>query len=69
VDAKDIPAEQKKELVEVIQALSEQIVSSRKKPVILSLLRTIEERAKGINAIVKLVASLKAAIFQYSVDP
>jgi hypothetical protein len=39
VDARDIAAEQKKELIELIQALSEQVVSARKKPVIASLLR------------------------------
>jgi hypothetical protein len=62
VNAQDIAAENKKELVEIIQALSEQIVSSRKKSVIMSLMTAIEERAKGMHAIVQLVSSLKGAI-------
>jgi predicted translin family RNA/ssDNA-binding protein len=50
--------------VELIQALSVEIVRSRKKSVIASLLGTIEERAKGLNAIVQLVSSLKGVIGQ-----
>jgi hypothetical protein len=65
VDARDIAQEQKKELVELIQALSEQVVSARKKPVMASLLRSIEERAKGANAIIQLVMSLKETIEQF----
>jgi hypothetical protein len=65
IDAQDIAAETKKELVELIQALSVEIVQrSRKKSVIASLLGTIEERAKGLNAIVQLVSSLKGVIGQ-----
>jgi endonuclease III len=64
IDAQDIAAETKKELVELIQALSVEIVRSRKKSVIASLLGTIEERAKGLNAIVQLVSSLKGVIGQ-----
>jgi hypothetical protein len=61
LDARDIGADQKKELIELIQALSEQIVSARKKPVIISLLRSIEERAKGVNAILQLVMTLRGS--------
>ena len=71
LDAGDIAAEQKKELIELIQALSEQVVSARKKPVIMSLLRSIEERAKGANAILQLVMALKgfiAQLFQGGLD-
>jgi hypothetical protein len=65
LDAGNIASEQKKELIELIQALSEQIVSARKKPVIASLLRSIEERAKGAHAIVQLVMTLKGVIGQF----
>jgi hypothetical protein len=64
IDAQDIAAETKKELVELIQALSDEIVRGRKKSVIASLLGTIEKRAKGLNAIVQLVSSLKGVICQ-----
>jgi hypothetical protein len=65
LDAGDIASEQQKDLIELIQALSDQIVSARKKSVILSLLHSIEERAKGANAIVQLVMTLKAVIAQF----
>jgi hypothetical protein len=64
VNANDIADENKNELVELIQALSEQIVTSRKKSVIMSLMTAIEERAKGMHAIVQLVISLKGVIGQ-----
>lgn len=58
----EIEQQSKKDLVELITALSEEIVRSKKKPVIMSLMTGIEERAKGLNAIVQLVGSLKAAL-------
>jgi hypothetical protein len=58
VDASDVDQEGKKELIELIQ----QIVSARKKPVIASLLRSIEERAQGAAAIIQVFSALKGAI-------
>jgi signal transduction histidine kinase len=64
LDARDVAADQKRELIELIQALSEQVVSGRKKSVVLSLLHSIEERAKGANAIIQLVGPLITSITQ-----
>lgn len=65
IDARDLAAENKRELIELVQALAEQVVSARKKPVIASLLRAIEERAKGANAVIQLVMALKGALAQF----
>jgi hypothetical protein len=64
IEAKNIEAETKKELIELLQGISEQVVSGRKKSVVGSLLKAVEERAKGLNAIVQLVSSLRAGIAQ-----
>lgn len=62
VDANEMNAAAKNEMVELLQSLSDQIVGGRRRSVIVSLLKSIEDRAKGINAIVQLAASLKSAI-------
>jgi hypothetical protein len=62
IDSSEVAADQKRELVELLQALSDQVVRSRTKSVALSLLTAIEERAKGVNALVQLVASLNAGV-------
>jgi hypothetical protein len=64
IEAKDVESETKKELIELLQGISEQVVSGRKKSVVSSLLKAVEERAKGLNAIIQLVASLRAGIAQ-----
>jgi hypothetical protein len=64
VDANEVNANSKKEMIELIQALSDEIVRSRKRPVIMALIKSIEDRAKGLNAILKLVGGLVAAITQ-----
>jgi hypothetical protein len=61
IDARDIEQKAKKELVELIQSLAEQVVGSqgaRKPSVIVTLVRGIEERAKGIVAISAIVHQL-----------
>lgn len=62
VRSNEIDAANKKELVELISSLADEVIRSKKKPVIMSLFLGIEERAKGLNAIVGLVGALKVAI-------
>lgn len=62
VDANSLNEESKKEIVELLQSLSEQIVGSRKKSVVKSLLTSIEQRVSGLNAIFKLAENLKASL-------
>jgi hypothetical protein len=65
IDARNIDEKAKKDLVELIQSLAEQVVGSqgqRKPLVIMTLLRGIEERAKGIGAISGVVHQLVAVI-------
>jgi Zn-dependent M16 (insulinase) family peptidase len=62
IDSNQLTADAKKELVELIQSLSEQIVGNRKQSVSMALIKSIEERAKGINAISQLVGGLISAI-------
>jgi hypothetical protein len=45
-----------------VTALAEEVVKSNEKSVVVSLLSGIEERAKGLNAIVGLVGTLKTAL-------
>ena len=61
IDAGEIEQKAKKELVDLIQSLGEQVVGStgeRKPSVIMTLLRGIEERAKGTAAISAVVHQL-----------
>lgn len=62
IDSGELNTASKNELTELIQSLSEQIVGNRKRSVIMSLLRSIEERAKGVNAIAQLVSGLITAM-------
>lgn len=64
IDSTELSASTKKEMAELIHALSDQIVGGRKKSIISSLIRSLEERAKGANAIIQLIGSLTAAIGQ-----
>jgi hypothetical protein len=66
VKSDDVEPDSKKELIELITALSEEIVRSKKKSVIMSLLVAIEERAKGLTAIVQLAAALKTPFMAFS---
>lgn len=46
VDSKEIDKAGKQELIDFVQAIGEQIVGARKKPILFSLFRGLEERAK-----------------------
>jgi hypothetical protein len=61
IDAKEIEQKAKRELVELIQSLAEQVVGSqrqRKPSVIMTLLHGIEQRAAGIVALSTIVQQL-----------
>jgi hypothetical protein len=61
IDSKEIDEKGKKDLLDLVQSLAEQIVGAqgaRKPPVIMSLLRGIEERAKGYVAISAVIQQL-----------
>src|SRR5262249_20748868 len=54
IDAKDVDKNAKKELIELVQALAEQVVGSqgtRKPSVIMTIVRALEEGAKGMVAL------------------
>jgi hypothetical protein len=66
IKSKEASKVEKQELVELVEALAMEVVGTRKKPVILSLLTSIEERAKGFSAIyaaAQTLSSLAQAIF------
>jgi hypothetical protein len=62
VDSPDLDDAQKKELLDLVQALAEQVVGPRRPSVIKSLLTSIEDRAKGMAAIFSVVQVLSAAV-------
>ena len=55
-------AEAKRETVDLLKALSQQLAGDRKKSVMMSLLKAVEERAKGANAVAQLATALWAGI-------
>jgi hypothetical protein len=62
VDAQELADQTKREMIELIQSMSAQVVGPRKRSVIGALLKSLEERAKGANAVIELVTSLGSAI-------
>ena len=62
VDSPDLNQAQKKEMLDLVETLGEQVVGPRKPSVIKTLLQSIEDRAKGIAAIFSVAQSLTAAI-------
>jgi hypothetical protein len=62
IDGKDLDPAAKREIIEMLETLSEQIVGSRKKSVIMTLLKSVEERAKGANSIIQLIGTLTGLV-------
>jgi hypothetical protein len=62
VNAADVAPAHKKEMLDLVQTLGEQVVGPRKPSVIKALLISIEDRAKGAAAIFSVVQGLSAAI-------
>jgi hypothetical protein len=58
IDAGEIDKAAKRDLLDLVQAIGEQIVTQRKKPILFSLFKGIEERAKGYVAITTAVQGL-----------
>jgi hypothetical protein len=67
IDSAELAAESRKEIVDLLQSLSEQVIGSqsqRKPSVIFALMKAIEERAKGVAAISQAATLLGEAIRQ-----
>jgi hypothetical protein len=58
VDAQEVDDATRKDLIELVQGLSQQLVGERKQSVMKAILTMIEERAKGAAAVVTLAKSL-----------
>jgi hypothetical protein len=58
VDSKEADRATKQDLIELVQAIGEQIVGQRKKSILLSLFKGLEERAKGYVGITTAAQSL-----------
>lgn len=66
VQTPDMKADAKREVGELLAALTDQVAGKRSKPVATQVLKGIEERAKGVNAVWDLavkVSGLAAALF------
>jgi hypothetical protein len=58
IDSNEVDRASKQEMIDLVQAIGEQIVGQRKKPILLSLFKSLEERAKGYAAISAATQSL-----------
>jgi hypothetical protein len=58
LDSTELNSEAKGETVELLKALSQQLAGDRKKSVMMSLLKAVEDRAQGAAAIVQLASTL-----------
>jgi hypothetical protein len=58
----EVQQAEKQEFLDLIQTLGEQVVGPRKKSVVLSLMTSIEDRAKGIAAIMTVASGLATAV-------
>lgn len=62
VDSTELENQQRKQILELVQSLGEQIVGQRKQSVALALLKAIEDRAQGAAAVLDLTKALSSAI-------
>jgi hypothetical protein len=65
IDAREIDKSARQELIDLVQTIAEQVVGARKKPVLFSLLRGLEERAKGYIAISEAAQSLISIVTKF----
>jgi len=65
LDTAKINADQKKELLDLVQALGEQVVGPGKRSVIKSIMKGIEDRAQGLAAVFEIAKTLSAIINKY----
>jgi hypothetical protein len=61
VDTSDLDEARKKEMLDLVQSLAEQVVGPQKPSVMKALLKSIEERAQGVAAIFGVLDGLSAA--------
>jgi hypothetical protein len=59
IDTHDLAQTQKEELLDLVESLAEQIVGQRKPTVIRTLLKSIEDRAQGVAALLAIVQTLE----------
>lgn len=64
--SKELDQQSKKEIVEALQEVSQQIVGERKKSVILALVKFIEERAAGANSIIQMTQAIWSTIKEWN---
>jgi hypothetical protein len=62
LDSKDMGKAQTAQMLDLVQSLADQVVRERKRSVIGALLKSIEDRAQGLAAIVTIVEGLSSAI-------
>jgi hypothetical protein len=62
IDASQLDAANKREMLDLVQSLADQVIRERKSSVIKALLKSIEERAQGVAAILEIVQGLAAAV-------
>lgn len=62
LDTSDLGNSQRAEMLDLVQSLAEQVVRERKPSVIGALLKSIEDRAQGLAALVTIVEGLSTAI-------
>jgi hypothetical protein len=62
LDSTEIAVETKRELVELVRTLSEQVATRRSKPVMGSILKAIDERLKSVHALWSLYDNVRRLI-------
>lgn len=60
--ATEMQSMQKKELLDLLQAVSDQVIRERKPSVLKSLLKSLEECAQGAASIIQIIEALKASV-------
>ena len=62
LDSNGVEKAQRSEMLDLVQSLAEQIVRERKPSVVRALLKSIEDRAQGVAALVTIVDGLSKAL-------
>jgi hypothetical protein len=62
IDASDVQGNDKKEIIDLVQSLAEQIQSSRKRSVLVSLLYGLEARIQTVSAAIPIYEKLRPLV-------
>jgi hypothetical protein len=62
IDASDVQGNDKKEIIDLVQSLAEQIQSSRKRSVLVSLLHGLEARIQTVSAAIPIYEKLRPLV-------